>query len=85
MRATLTREELLLLRTPVGDLPASRKLRRGCAQMGFRTLQEIMELGWGKLIHQQGFTYRWMNELTALLEQYQLLHLLQANPSADYR
>ncbi|WP_345954644.1 hypothetical protein [Mucilaginibacter sp. PAMB04168] len=53
--------------------------------MGFRTLQEIMELGWGKLIHQKGFTYRWMNELTALLEQYQLLHLLQANPSADYR
>lgn len=75
----------MLFRTPVGNLPVSRKLRRGCAQMGFHTLQEILDLGWGKLIRQQGFTYRWLNELTALLEQRELLHLLQANPSADYR
>lgn len=49
--------------------------------MDFNTLQEIVDLGWGKLMEKKGFTFRWLTELTDFLESRALIHLLQARPN----
>jgi hypothetical protein len=81
MEAELKKEELLLLHTKISDLPVSEQLLKGCRKMGFGNLQEIIDLGWSGLMKKRGFTFRWLTELTALLESRQMLHLLQPGPN----
>ncbi|WDF55819.1 hypothetical protein [Mucilaginibacter sp. KACC 22063] len=81
MGAELKKEELLLLHTKISDLPVSEHLLMGCRKMGFGNLQEIIDLGWSRLMEKRGFTFRWLTELTTLLESRKMLHLLQAGPN----
>ncbi len=45
--------------------------------MGFYTIKEITDLGWGKVLKMENFCYDWFNELVRLLKSKGLLDLLE--------
>lgn len=69
-----------LLQVSVTQLGFTPGFLAQCEKMGFGKLEDILILGPAELIAVPGFTYHWMGELSAFLEEKGLLHLLQTTP-----
>jgi hypothetical protein len=64
--------DLLIEQLPVSDYFKSKSI-----ELGFSTLREITDIGWGKLLKKEKFCYSWFNELVRLLKVRGLLALLE--------
>jgi hypothetical protein len=71
---TMTADQLA--DTPIADLPVSHSFYLQSAELGFRTIREIMQVPVKKLLEREGFSYRWFAELLRLLKRYKALGLL---------
>jgi arsenate reductase-like glutaredoxin family protein len=49
-------------------------------EMGFCTLDDILQITPEALVNTDGFDYNWLGELVKFLSKNELLHLLQATP-----
>ncbi len=72
-----------LLSVPVGQLGLSSSFHASCEAMGFVTLADIIFLLPEQLIRKEGFSYRWLGELSAYLDEKGLLYLLQPLPGKN--
>ena len=61
----------------IDQLPVSDHFKSKSAQLGFSTLRDITDVGWGKLMKRENFCYSWFNELVRLLKARGLLDLLE--------
>lgn len=61
----------------IEQLPVSEDFKKKSAELGFSTLRDITEVGWGKLLKRENFCYSWFNELVRLLKGRGLLDLLE--------
>ncbi|MGN8055101.1 hypothetical protein ACTJKN_02435 [Pedobacter sp. 22163] len=66
-----------LLQTPIDKLGFSTEFGEACSAMNFVTLKDITSLLPERLINKEGFSYNWLGELSAYLDNRGLLHLLQ--------
>jgi len=66
-----------VLLIPINELPASAFFKAGGAEMGFKTLQDILHTAPGDLRAKEGFNYVWLGELIDFLTERGILHLLQ--------
>jgi hypothetical protein len=73
----VTRE---LLYAPITRLEFSEEFCRQGKIMGLDTLADILSCTPGELVNKKGFSYSWLEELTAFLNERGLLHLLQSIP-----
>jgi hypothetical protein len=55
-----------------------------CSQMGFQTLQEILNVSPSELVSNEHFSYGWLGELSANLNKHGLLQLLQPLPGKNH-
>lgn len=62
---------------PISGLEVSDYFKEKSKQMGFYTIKEITDLGWGKVLKMDHFCYDWFNELVRLLKSKGLLDLLE--------
>lgn len=62
---------------PIAELPVSETFKQKSSELGFSTLRQATDLGWGKLCRLEGFCYSWFDELVVLLKQRGLLGLLE--------
>ena len=69
---------------PLDELGLSRRFAQQCAGMGFENLAEILSCPPAELLARRGFSYEWLRELTGILDERQLLHLLQTIPGKSY-
>lgn len=69
-----------LLEKPLGKPDFSDAFLARSAAMGFRTLGDILAVSPQVLVARKDFSYLWLEELTSVLKQRKLLHLLQAIP-----
>ncbi len=67
--------DILLL--PLEQLQLSSYCTNYSKTLGFKTLRDITERGWGGLQSMEGFSYIWFNELAKFLEDHHLLYLLE--------
>jgi hypothetical protein len=72
-----------ILSIPVHELGLSKSFCASCDVMGFRTLEEIVFILPEQLLHKKGFSYTWLGELSAYLDQKGLLYLLQPLPGKN--
>lgn len=61
----------------IAQLPVSEYFKEKSNELGFATLKEITDVGWGKLMKRDNFCYTWFNELVRLLKSRGLLDLLE--------
>lgn len=61
----------------IDQLPVSEYFKKKSAELGFSTLRDITDVGWGKLMKNENFCYSWFNELVRLLKGRGLLDLLE--------
>ncbi|RAJ28081.1 hypothetical protein LY11_03401 [Pedobacter cryoconitis] len=61
----------------IDQLPVSEYFKMKSAELGFSTLRDITDVGWGKLMKRENFCYSWFNELVRLLKGRGLLDLLE--------
>ena len=61
----------------IEQLPVSEHFKEKSVEMGFSTLRDITDIGWGKLLKRDKFCYSWFNELVRLLKVQGLLGLLE--------
>jgi hypothetical protein len=69
-----------LLRLPIDQLDLTPACIAYSMELGFKTLEEAAEKGWGYLQAMEGFNYIWFNEIVRFLGRYDLLNLLEAGP-----
>ncbi|RLJ77364.1 hypothetical protein BCL90_2449 [Pedobacter alluvionis] len=62
----------------IDQLPVSDSFKLKSVELGFSTLRDITNVGWGKLMKLDGFCYTWFNELVKLLNRRGLLELLES-------
>lgn len=61
----------------IDQLPVSDHFKNKSVELGFSTIRNITDLGWGKVMKIDGFCYSWFNELVKLLKNQGLLELLE--------
>jgi len=67
-----------LLKQPVKALALSDNFVLQCEKMGFERIADIVAVRPDLLIHRQGFSFHWLNELITFLKAENALHLLQS-------
>ncbi len=70
-------DDINLIYLPISGLEVSEYFKEKSKQMGFYTIKEITDLGWGKVLKMENFCYDWFNELVRLLKSKGLLDLLE--------
>lgn len=73
-----------ILTVPIPELGLSKSFCSTSALMGFRTLEDIVFMLPEQLIDRKGFSYSWLGELSAFLDEKGLLYLLQPLPGKSY-
>lgn len=68
------------IRLTFEELGTEKAFNLQARQMGFSCLEDILMLPPAELFERTGFTYLWLEKLTAILIEKELLHLLQATP-----
>lgn len=61
----------------IDQLPVTDNFKKKSFELGFSTIRDITDVGWGKLLKLDGFCYSWFNELVRLLKNRDLLELLE--------
>lgn len=61
----------------IDQLPVTDNFKKKSLELGFSTIRDITDVGWGKLLKLDGFCYSWFNELVRLLKNRDLLELLE--------
>jgi len=70
-------DDINFIYLPISGLEVSEYFKEKSKQMGFYTIKEITDLGWGKVLKMENFCYDWFNELVRLLKSKGLLDLLE--------
>lgn len=65
------------LDVPIDELAVSDEFKRLSKKLGFTSLRQTTDLGWGKLLQMKNFDYGWFNELVRLLKSEGLLTMLE--------
>lgn len=73
-----------ILTAPLAELGLSKKFCQTSQRMGFKKLEDIVFLLPEQLLRRDGFTYTWLEELSAYLDGKGLLYLLQPLPGKSY-
>lgn len=71
------KKDIEFIGLPISGLEVSDYFKEKSQQMGFNTIREITDLGWGKVLKMDNFCYEWFNELVRLLKSKGLLDLLE--------
>lgn len=71
--------DLQFIDTPISELPVSNMFKETSVKMGFSTLRQATDLGWGKLFLMEGFCFTWFDELVILLKEKGLLNMLETD------
>ena len=75
-------EAEIFLNTPINRLGVSDQFSDQSVRMGFKTIGEIISASLETILKMDGFTYHWLTELSEVLNQEGLLHLLQPLPGS---
>lgn len=67
------------LDTLIDDLTVSSSFKVTSKNLGFRTIREMTDKGWGALLKMDGFCYDCFNELVTLLQNRGMLGMLERN------
>lgn len=78
-------QEKDIVNRKIRELALKEDFCRKCEQMGFETIQDIIQVPVKELLEKEGFDYHWLEELTRLLGRYNLLHKLQPLPGNSGR
>lgn len=65
------------LDAPIDELSVSDEFKQISKKLGFTSLRQTTDLGWGKLLRMKDFDYGWFNELVRLLKSEGLLAMLE--------
>jgi len=71
------KQDIELLKTPISQLPLSGNFYLRSKLMGFHHLQDIIDTPPAGLLGKEDFSYQRLGELSRLLADADLLHLLQ--------
>ena len=66
-----------ILKMPFHQLGFGTNFCNSCELMGFKNLEDIVNITPEQLISKTGFSYNWLGELSGYLDKKGLLHLLQ--------
>lgn len=67
-----------ILDTPIAKLALTEDFKKKSAELGFITIRQMTDKGWGELLIMDGFCYTWFNELVRFLKSHDLLHYLES-------
>lgn len=72
-----TRDYPAIMRVAIEELRLTDAFVERSREMGFSTLGEMADVGWGELHKVRGFGYDWFDELVKFLDTRGLLHYLE--------
>lgn len=73
-----------ILTMPVSALGLSEAFNQASIRMGICTLEDVIFILPDQLLNKDGFSYGWLGELSAYLDEKGLLYLLQPLPGKSY-
>lgn len=71
--------EAAILQQPIASLQVSQYFKIASREMGFLTLQDIVDTKEKTIMNKTEFTHEWLVELIRLMREYGFVNLLEAS------